>query len=153
MTVKRGIFQRLVGALAPIAHDVVWQPERGNYPRLLTLDARDLAGRSGLYALWHLGVRPQWLRVAYAADLAVAMSMLAETAEITAFSPHDGPFVSWCFCPVAEASGRVRFLAALLSPVVQDVALTCDVLADPLATAIPCALPANGNAMPSPARR
>ncbi len=148
MTSRSSVFRRLAGALAPARRDIVWQPEGQCYPRLLTFDGQELTGRSGLYAVWHLGVRPQWLRVGFATDLAAAISVLAKTPEIAAFAPHDGPFVSWCFGTAAEASGRVRYLAERLLPVAQGLLLRCDVVVDPSRAATPCALPAGTTDIP-----
>lgn len=148
MTPKPSVFQRLTGALTPARQDAAWHPERQGYPRLLTFDARTLNGKSGLYVVWHLGVRPQWLRVGFATDLAAAIAVLAKTPEIAAFAPHDGPFVSWSFGSVAEASGRVNFLAASLLPAAQNLVLSCDVVVDPAAAPIPCPLPAGSSDIP-----
>lgn len=148
MTPKHTVFQRLAGALTSARQDSAWQPEGQVYPRLLTFDARILSGRSGLYAVWHLGVRPQWLRVGFTTDLATAITVLARTPEITAFVPHDGPFVSWCFGTVADAAGRVKFLVANLLPAAQDFTLSCDVVLDPSAAPVTCPFPPGAGDMP-----
>jgi hypothetical protein len=140
-----GVFKRIAGALAPAqakAPALVWQPVGGRYPRLLHFNPRDLAGRPGLYLLWHLGVRPQWLRAGFSADLGAAVRLLSETREIVAFGPNDGPFLSWSYCSAAEAPGVLTFLAARLTPLLQDQALACDHALDPAAPAVPCPLPA-----------
>lgn len=136
-----GLFKRMAGALASGKDtQLVWEPA-GGYPRLLLFDARVLAGRTGVYAVWHLGVRPQWLRVGFSADLGAAAAVLARTPEIAAFGPHDGPFLSWSFCGAEGAAGIVNFLVNRLNPIVQTQALVCDVPVDPAAPARPCALP------------
>ncbi len=140
-----GVFKRFAGALAP-ARDkgtaMVWSPAGGNYPRLMHFDSRELARQPGLYLLWHLGVRPQWLRAGFSTDLGAAVRLLAATPEIVDFAPNDGPFLSWSFCATEGASGLVNFLTGRLKPVLQHQALACDLPIDPAVPAVPCALPA-----------
>ncbi len=139
-----GILKRMTGVVTPgrgTSPPVAWQPDGGRYPRLLSFDPRPLAGRSGLYLLWHLGVRPQWLRAGFAKDLGAAAAHLSKTPEIAAFIPHDGPFLTWAFCAADAAPGLVNFLGSRLNPVLQDLVLVCDMIVDPAATPVACALP------------
>jgi hypothetical protein len=140
-----GLFGRFAGARASErdkAPAVIWQPEGAKYPRLLQFDPSALAGRSGLYLLWHLGVRPQWLRAGYSADLGEAAKLLAKTPQIMAFGANDGPFLSWSFCAADGAAGAVNFLAGRLKPALQDQMLACDRAMDPAVAPAPCELPA-----------
>lgn len=140
----KGVLGRLAGAVSarrPNAPVVTWQPERGRYPRLLSFDPEALAGRAGLYVLWHLGVRPQWVRVGFCVDLGAGTARLAAAPEIAVFSVHDGPFLSWALCPAESAPGFVNFLARRLNPAAQDVVLECDLAADPVAPPVACGLP------------
>lgn len=139
-----GVFKRIAGALTPeraATLKITWQPDAMRYPRLLSLDSQTLAGRSGLYVLWHLGVRPQWLKVGFAKDLGAAAAHLSKTPEIAAFIPHDGPFLSWAFCAPEAAPGLVNFLTSRLNPVLQGLVLVCDVSVDPVAAPVTCPLP------------
>src|SRR5690606_23014491 len=104
-------------------------------------DPGRLAGRSGLYLLWHLGVRPQWLRAGFSKDLGAAAAHLAKTPEVAAFIPHDGPFLSWSFCAPEIAPGLVNFLVARLNPALQNPVLECDMDIDPTARPVACVLP------------
>lgn len=138
------VFKRIAGALVPRPEKDAshrWEPADGVYPRLLLFDPKALGGRSGVYLIWHLGVRPQWLRVGFASDLGAAAAVLAAAPEIASFSANDGPFLSWCFCPAGEAPSLVNFLANRLKPALQTVPLSCDVILDPAVPATPCALP------------
>lgn len=140
-----GFLKRIAGAvIAPKGPDatVVWLPAAGTYPRLLPYDARALSGRAGLYLLWHLGVRPQWLRAGFSNDLGAAAAQLAGDAEIAAFAAHDGPFLAWSFCPPARAPGLVKDLIDRLHPVLQDRVFSCDGVIPPEAPTVPCPLPA-----------
>ena len=140
-----GVFGRLAGARAPArekARAPAWRPANGYYPRLVHFDPRELAARPGLYLLWHLGVRPQWLRVGFSNDLGAAVRLLAATPEIVDFGPNDGPFLSWSLCPAEGASGLVNSLVGRLRPVLQDQALACDIAIDPGARPAFCPPPA-----------
>lgn len=139
-----GVFKRIAGAIAPGRGNplgVTWLPDSALYPRLLSFDPQLLAGRPGLYLLWHLGVRPQWMRVGFAKDLGAASAHLSKTPEIAAFIPHDGPFLSWAFCTPDAAPGLVNFLVSRLNPALQDLVLVCDTIIDPAAAPTACALP------------
>lgn len=141
----RGFLKRIAGAvIAPQAPDapVAWQPAAGNYPRLLSCEARPLSGRAGIYLLWHLGVRPQWLRAGFSNDLGAAVAQLAGEPDIAAFAAHDGPFFAWCFCPQGRAPGLINDLVNRLHPVLQDRFFSCDVALPPDAPMVPCPLPA-----------
>ena len=146
MTEKaRGFLKRIAGAVVPPQGPdapVVWQPAAGRYPRLLSYEARALSGRAGLYLLWHLGVRPQWLRAGYSNDLGAAVALLAGDPEIAAFAAHDGPFFAWCMCPPARAPGLINDLIHRLHPVLQDRVFPCDAALLPKAPMVPCPLPA-----------
>ena len=138
-----GILKRIAGALNGGEKDTraSWEWDNGRYPRLMAFDPTRLSGRSGIYALWHLGVRPLWLRVGYASDLGAAAAFLAAAPLIGAYSVHDGPFLSWSFCEAAEAAGLVKYLAARLNPVLQTEAFACDAPLDPGAPPVTCSLP------------
>jgi hypothetical protein len=144
MTLKPpGALKKIAGALAAGRDKAssAWQPAEGAYPRLAGLDPRTLAAQPGLYLIWHLGVRPQWLRAGFSRDLGSAVAVLAEAPEITVFAAHDGPYFAWRPCAPGDAPGLVNFLTARLTPALQGLVLACDVPIDVAAPAVPCALP------------
>jgi len=138
-----GVLKRIAGVLGAREKDAghSWEWDNGSYPRLLSFAPARLAGRAGIYVLWHLGVRPQWLRVGYASDLGAAIAVLAATPSIEAYGVHDGPFFSWRLCGPEDAAGLVKSLAGRLNPVLQAEALACDAPLDPLAAPATCDLP------------
>ncbi len=95
-----------------------WHSDTGEYPRLLTLDcdAAGLAGKRGIYAAWHLGVRPQWLHIGAAPDLAEAFRELANSPEILAYDQNRGVFAAWAFPPEDQVPGTVLYLRQTLNP-------------------------------------
>lgn len=105
-----------------------WQPRDAPYPRLLAADVpmAALQGQSGVYAIWHLGVRPQWLRVRAAQDLASAIAAAKSHAPILTFQPNGGLYVSWMLAAAERAPGLAATLIGQLRPVAQEPALGGD---------------------------
>lgn len=117
--------------------DEYWQPRGAPYPRLLAPDLplTSLQGKSGLYAIWHLGVRPQWLRVRAAVDLSAAIMAAKALPTVLAYQPNGGLYVAWMLAPAERALGLAARLIADLRPVIQEPVLTGDLTghAKPLA--------------------
>jgi hypothetical protein len=99
----------------------VWQPADRFYPSLFDLasSVRDLKGKQGVYLVWHLGVRPRWLRAGQARDLGQSFGTLAAADAFISCRVHGGVFASWCFAPAEQRPGIVRFLAERLEPALQ----------------------------------
>jgi len=114
-----------------------WQPHGAPYPRLLATDlpAAALQGKTGVYAIWHLGVRPQWLRIRAASDLAAALFAAKSVEPILAYQPNGGLYVAWMLAPVGRAPGLAATLIAELRPMIQEPVLAGDLpgKAEPLA--------------------
>ena len=123
------------------ASPLQWQPEGGIYPRLNEFGAGGLGGRGGLYAVWHLGVRPQWLRVGITADLGAAAMQLKQAPWVKAHEGNAGIYIAWASPVPAQGSGFARFLAETLKPAFQHVAFSADQALDAETSAISCPLP------------
>jgi len=138
-----GMLKRLVGALSTAREGTLngWQPAGQSYPRLDKIDLQVLTGHSGLFALWHLGVRPQWLRVGFAPDLGQAVDEISSHPEIAEFDAHGGLYMSWYFCPAEAASGLVNYLAPRLQPALQALALDSEMRIDVTVAAASCDSP------------
>lgn len=121
--------KKVLGLFKKEAAVVGWLPTDRPYPRL----AANIAGvpaQPGIYALWHRGVRPQWLRVGTARNLASAFVELAESPDIVALGID--VFVTWATPPAPQHAGIVRFLAKTLQPALQDVVADVPAVAFPL---------------------
>lgn len=116
---KRAVFSKVMGGLRALQQQQPWLPSDQPYPPLLALDFAAAGARDGLYAVWHLGVRPQWLRVGAAADLGAALGALARMPWIVGHGNNGGIFVAWAYPPKADHAGIVRFLAETLKPAYQ----------------------------------
>jgi hypothetical protein len=95
-----------------------WQPQGQPYPRLVGFDAAaaGLSRTPGVCVVWHLGVRPQWLKVAASADLAATIAAAATAAPIVAFQPNGGLYVAWLRCDPPRAAAIAAHLIGTLSP-------------------------------------
>ncbi len=115
------LLDRIKGKPAPD----VWHPGEGAYPSLFDLapHAAVLKAKSGVFALWHLGVRPQWLRVGAAGDLALCLKAAAEALKESPFRGNGGLHAAWVFMPAVRCPGVVMHLRTRLRPVLQDFPL------------------------------
>lgn len=109
---------------APPSAPSPWRPAHAAYPRLAAAAAPEPAGTAGLVAIWHLGVRPQWLKVAAVRDIAAAVRSAAAQAAIISYRPNGGVYVAWAPLPLAALPAAAAHLRARLAPAVQ--ALTLD---------------------------
>jgi hypothetical protein len=64
-----------------------WHPASAAYPSLFDLAGHGAAleGKGGVYALWHLGVRPQWLRIGAGANLMDCLKAAAAAPPVAAY--------------------------------------------------------------------
>lgn len=126
-----------------------WQPLEDLYPRLEAIEhfLGRLRAVSGVYVIWHLGVRPRWLRVAATADLETALAAAKADSVIAELVVHGGVFVSWFPCAPAEALSHQAYLVARLEPMFRHVTAG-DLVAQGPIQPRPCPLPPDG---PQPA--
>lgn len=118
--------------LGPFKKDPVaigWLPADRAYPRLAA-NMAGVPGQPGIYALWHRGVRPQWLRVGATKSLASVFAEMADAPEITSLGVD--VFVTWAQPPASQHAGIARFLADTLQPVLQDAVDATTPIAFPL---------------------
>lgn len=130
------------GGLEP-ASAQMWRPLDRPYPRIMEVDiaVEGLVGQPGIYAIWHLGVRPQWLRVGATLNLGVTLSQLAHVRWIVAHKDNNGVFAAWAFRPQEQSAGLVRYLAETLSPAYQGEPIPGDLVLDPDVPSVVCPLP------------
>jgi hypothetical protein len=133
--------------IAPAASP--WQPAGAPYPALAQLDVKPLKGQAGIYALWHLGVRPRWLRVGGAADLGAALTRAKDAADLRAAEAHGGVYAAWAPLAVGDIPAVLGTLAAALRPVLQDLVLAGEIAAGKPGPDFP--LPP-GTRMPAPVK-
>ncbi len=96
-----------------------WQPEAGPYPRLMLLEEdalQSLKDVGGLYALWHRGVRPQWIYAGHADDLGEALTTAQEHPDVRLYDLNEGVFVTWAVWPADQRAGAVIYLRGVMEP-------------------------------------
>jgi len=141
---KRTSLTKLVAGVLGTAKEVppaLWLPTPEPYPRLMTFDSSALTGKGGLYAIWHLGVRPQWLRVGLADDLALTFAALAQASWVMKHEGNAGIYLAWAFPAPAQAMGMARYLHETLKPSFQSEPFSFDRTLEPATVALPCPLP------------
>lgn len=114
--------EKIAGSLAVKPERGPWQPAQGGYPRLTLMDADLLAGlqeTGGVFALWHSGVRPQWIGVAAADSLGQAFEGLQTDPDILLYDRNDGVFVAWSECASENRSKVVAYLQSVLEPAIE----------------------------------
>ena len=80
-----------------------------------------------MLAIWHLGVRPQWLKVAAASNLQVAIRSAAQAESVLFFRPNGGVYLAWALCPAPGLIGNAGFLTEKLKPALQAVRLASEI--------------------------
>lgn len=95
-----------------------WHPDDGAYPSLFNLGGHSAAvkGKGGVYALWHLGVRPQWLHIAAGNDLHACLVGAARALAESSFRANGGIFAAWAFVDALRRPGIVSHLRVRLAP-------------------------------------
>lgn len=106
-----------------------WQPLGAPYPLLMNFDplAIGVSASPGLIAIWHLGVRPQWLKVAAASNLQVAIRSAAQTQAILSYRPNGGVYLAWAPVQTASLAGVTGFLIERLKPALQAARLVGEI--------------------------
>jgi len=111
----------------PVQPGQVLSPHWGTRPngkffRLTNLDPEEigLTGRGGIYVLWHGGVRPAWVYLGQADDLAAAMHNIAGNKSVMQYDNRGGLFVTWSFAREDVRDGILLFLKNKLQPEVDN---------------------------------
>lgn len=110
---------KLTETLSPKPTRGPWQPESGPYPLLMAMPdelVESLRGKCGVFALWHRGVRPQWIFVGFAADLAAALVIARDDQDVQKYHLNEGVYVAWTLLPVEECPGVVLHLRGRMQP-------------------------------------
>lgn len=96
--------------------------KRGRFHRFVNLDPEEegLAGVSGVYVIWHAGIRPGWVYMGKSDDLAAAFHELGDNQEILGYEVNGGLFVSWSLVRPKHQDGVLRYLETALHPLVTN---------------------------------
>ena len=121
MSIFSDLSYEQLAAGPPLDADWVKSPSGGFYP-LLNLDPEEagLTGVSAVYIIWHAGMRPKWVYVGRAKDLAKALHDLAGNDEIMDREIHGGLFVTWSLIREEFQDGVVSYLIENLEILVDN---------------------------------
>ena len=103
--------------------DPYWaRTKTGYYHRLLNLDpeASGLSRTSGVYVVWHTGVKPGWVFAGRSDDLASTFHRLADDDAVMTYDMHGGIFVTWALIKKEFQDGVVRHLNDTLKPKIKN---------------------------------
>lgn len=128
---------KLVHTLSSKSDREPWQPDSGPYPLLLNMtddDLTPLAGKSGVFALWHRGVRPQWIFCGYSFDLTAALSAARNDPDIQKYALNEGVYAAWALLPLEDCAGVTVHLRQHMQPAL-DAGSLLDLGPVPLDTA------------------
>ena len=119
--------------------DPKWaRSERGSFHRLVHIDPEQegLDGVSGVYVVWHAGIRPAWVYVGRSTDLARTFHDLGNNDDVMSYEVHGGLFISWALIRHDYQDGVVRFLTDTMAPLVANPAAPGDAV-EPVPVAAP----------------
>ncbi|MGJ3260302.1 MAG: hypothetical protein ACFE0S_11945 [Rhodospirillales bacterium] len=108
------------------AIDLDWaRNKRGKFHRLTMLDtmAERLNGLSGVYVIWHSGVKPQWVYVGASNNLGHAIDRAAEDDDIASYEVNGGLYVTWSPILKERQGGVLKFLHDAMRPAVENPAV------------------------------
>ena len=111
----------LLGKLTGKSDRGPWQPPTGPFPRLMLMDTaalESLRNTGGVYALWHRGVRPQWIYVGHTENFAEALLAARDDPDLALYDRNEGVFVSWAECPTNLRAAAVVYLRGQLEPAI-----------------------------------
>ena len=103
--------------------DPSWQRnDQGKFFRFINLkpEERGLAGKTGVFIIWHGGVRPSWVFIGTSRDLARDLQWCADNKDIMHFERFGGLFASWAFIRKEFQAGAVRYLTQVARPAVPN---------------------------------
>lgn len=120
----------LVDKLRPVEVPVSpWRPLGAPYPLLAAFDpiSSGLTKVSGLIAIWHLGVRPQWLKVAVTKDISASLRSAAQVVAILSYRPNGGVYVAWAPLPIPDLRSHAQYICDHLKPLLQAKRLEAEI--------------------------
>lgn len=80
----------------------------------------DLAKASGVFVIWHGGVKPEWLYVGKSNNLENALYDMGDNGEVTSYQNRGGVFVTWAFVKSEFQDGVVTYLTDVLKPLIEN---------------------------------
>ena len=101
--------------------DPQWaKPGERGYFRFIHLDPEEhgLSKTSGVFIIWHGGVKPEWLYVGAAKNLASALHEQGNNRDLMNYENRGHLYVTWAFIKDEFQKGAVAYLSDVLKPLV-----------------------------------
>ena len=101
--------------------DPQWaKPGPKGYFSYIHLDPEEhgLDGTSGVFVIWHGGVRPEWLYVGSSANLSSTLHELGKNSSLMEYESSGNLFVTWALIKKEFQDGVVRYLSDSLKPII-----------------------------------
>ncbi|WP_337997648.1 hypothetical protein [Oleispirillum naphthae] len=106
--------------------DIPWEKnDKGRFWKLLMVRPSTLgiAGRGGVAAFFHRGVKPGWVFVCATDDLGALLDAAQDDKGIMDYEARGGVYVTWSFVKPEFREGVARHLRDVLRPEVADSGL------------------------------
>ena len=129
--------KKLTNLGAPI--DPNWaRNENSKFFRFINLNPEnhELAGKPGIFIIWHGGTKPTWVFVGTSRDLARDLDWCRDNEDIMYFERFGGLFASWAFVRKEYQDGAARYLTQIAKPLV-DNPVAPGAGADPIPVLLP----------------
>ena len=121
---QKSLAKTMTGLFAQVfaASPAPWLPSDTPYPALVRIEPETmgLVRAAGVYALWHLGVRPRWLRVGGGDDLAALLAAQRHDPEVEIFNANGGVYCAWALLALPQIPAVLASLTAQLQPVLRS---------------------------------
>ncbi len=106
-----------------VPNNVFWiRSPKNKFYNFLNLEPEELGLKrvSGVYVIWHGGLRPEWIYIGQTTNLAAAFENLRDNDEVMEFQRHGSLFVTWSEIRREYQAGVVKYLYKILKPIVAN---------------------------------
>ena len=106
-----------------VPNDVSWiRSPKNQFYNFLNLDPEEmgLKGASGVYVIWHGGLRPEWIYIGHTKNLAAALEAIRLNDEIMDYERHGSLFVTWSEIKQEFQAGVEQYLIKILKPLIPN---------------------------------
>jgi len=93
---------------------------RGNFFRFAVFnpDEHSIKGVSGIYVIWHGGIRSGWVYAAKSADLEADLDRALDNNDIMQYNDQGGLYVTWALIREEYQDGVLRYLLQAMKPLI-----------------------------------
>ena len=94
----------------------------GKFHRLLITDPEKLGlnGASGIFVLWHGGLKPKWIFVDKSRDLGHDLDAYLDDEDVMRYESRGGVFVSWAMIRPEYQDGVLKYLLETMDTLIDN---------------------------------